>query len=68
MPREPANPFGLVWSPMSVAVLTADPLPGAGLMWPFGPWDSHWWPVAANDAKSPTATHQEQQRGQDEAG
>jgi hypothetical protein len=48
MPREPANPFGLRWSPLA-PMIWAERLPGAGVMWPFGPWDTHWWPAAAND-------------------
>lgn len=49
MPREPRTTFGY-WSPTAVWVETADPLPGAGVLWVFDAWDPHWWPVAANDA------------------
>jgi hypothetical protein len=48
MPREPANPFGLQWSPIAPLIWSAG-LPGGGMLWPFGPWDPHWWSVAAND-------------------
>ncbi len=49
MPREPANPFGLRWSPLAALIFEAG-LSGCGVPWPFGPWDPQWWPVAANDA------------------
>jgi hypothetical protein len=48
VPKEPANPFGLRWCSLAAEIMVAG-VPGGGVSWPFGPWDAHWWPVAAND-------------------